>query len=168
MGVKVCPECNFSFNEKVTACKYCGYEEKPLSELSEKRLSQIMEPYRYEKTEDGGVRINGVHDNRDIRLRFSVGVPNFVTEIGEDAFAHCKFIDELDLPDGLRAIGDRAFSYCKGLTHLHIPEGVTRVGKAIFEESLNMEGVYCAAYDKPEGWDGEWMGECTAWVQWNY
>ena len=166
--MKVCPMCNISFDKRVSTCKYCHYEEKPLSEISDKLLGQIMAPYLYEKTEDGGIRINGVCNPRSMDLRFSVGVPHFVTEIGADAFAHCKFIDDLELPEGLRVIGDRAFGYCKGLTHLYIPESVTHVGKAIFEESLNMEGVCCAAYDKPEGWDDDWMGECTAWVQWNY
>jgi len=166
--MKICPMCSKAYDKKVTVCTLCGYEEKPLSEISQKQLTRLMEPFKYEEAENGGLRITGVQYTRSPALRFNVHIPDLVTEIGDGAFEHCKFIEEFDLPDGLRSIGSRAFGSCKGLSRLYIPESVTHVGRAILDDSLNIEGVYCAAYDKPEGWDDGWLEGCAAWVQWNY
>ena len=84
--MKFCPMCGTSNSESENkVCWLCDYEEKPLSEITEREFFDLMAPYEYEMIEDG-VRITAVKNGRDIALRGSVGIPHFVTEIMANTF----------------------------------------------------------------------------------
>lgn len=147
-------------------CEFCDYEEKPVSELSKKKIYDLMASYEYEVLPDGGYRIRAVKNIRDIALRGSVSVPHFVTEIGEEAYSCCKFLARIELPKGLRSIGSYAFNYCRDLFDVFIPESVTHMGKGVFTDCYDLRVISIAASEKPEGWDDGWLDGCDAKVEW--
>lgn len=73
----------------------------------------------------------------------SVELPEDLTVIGKNAFAHCS-MGEILIPDGVTVIGESAFSGCENLNIVNIPEGVTRIGDAAFLDcqSLNTSCSY--------------------------
>ena len=152
--------------EKSIKCKFCDFEQKPVSEYTEKEISDLMASYDYEVLEDGGYRIIGVKNIRDIALRGSVSMPHFVTEVCEEAYSCCKFLARIELPDGLRSIGNYAFNYCRDMFDMFIPASVTHMGKGVFNECYDLREIRCAAPEKPEGWDDAWLDGCDATVQW--
>lgn len=58
------------------------------------------------------------------------GLP--VTKIGERAFAHCRTLSGVTIPNSVTEIGDWAFSNCEGLTELRLSGGLVRIGKNSF------------------------------------
>lgn len=70
------------------------------------------------------------------------GVPNIktvefedesiCTEIGDNAFGRCWYLESVTLPDSLKNIGVNAFFECKTLAEIEIPQGVETVGEAAF------------------------------------
>ncbi|MBE6634085.1 MAG: leucine-rich repeat domain-containing protein [Ruminococcaceae bacterium] len=165
--MKICPMCGMMQLEKgLTVCRFCGYEEKPMEKLSQKTIRQLMAPYEYEITEDGGCRIIAVKNIRDLALRGAVSVPGFVTEIGEGAYSGCKFLASIELPKALRSIGNGAFAHCRDLFNVFLPESVTCLGRGIFTDCYDLGVVRCAASEKPEGWDNGWLEGCDARVAW--
>ena len=163
--MKFCPMCGTSQNEvQTTICKLCDYEEKPIEELSQEEISELMMPYEYEMIEDG-VRIKAVKNCRS--MRGAIGIPHFVTEIQAEAFACCKFLSRLGLPGGLRSIGDGAFAHCGDLFDVFIPASVCHIGKGVFSGCYEL-GVICAeASEEPDGWDSDWLSDCSAKVEWS-
>lgn len=65
-----------------------------------------------------------------------------VTAIGDGAFAECRWLRSITIPEGVTRIGERAFWGCWDL-QLSIPDSVTSIGKEAFE-GLNK---YCYNYD---------------------
>ena len=165
--MKFCPMCGSSqAHAGVTVCQWCDHEEKPMEELSKQEIDDLMASYEYEWIEDG-VRIVEVKNIRDIALRGAVGIPHFVTEIAADAFSHCKFLARIGLPEGLRSIGDGAFAHCRDLFDVFIPKSVTHIGNGAFANCYDL-GVICAAAPaQPDGWDTDWLSECSARVEWS-
>jgi hypothetical protein len=153
--------------EGLTKCQFCDYEEKPVSELTKKQIHDLMGAYEYEIAEDGGYIIKTVKNIRDISLRGSVCIPHFVTEIADEAFSCCKFLASVELPKNIRKIGNYAFAHCRDLFDCFIPESVEYVGKGVFENDYSMRVVRCAAPEKPDGWDEEWLTGCDAKVKWS-
>lgn len=165
--MKFCPMCGMSqFEAGLKKCQFCDYEEKPLEQYSKREIYDLMAPYEYEWIE-GGARINAVKNHRDIALRGAVAIPHFVTEIAADTFSHCKFIARLALPKGLRYIGDGAFSHCRDLFDVFIPASVTYIGKGAFSDCYDLGVICCAAPQQPDGWDSEWLLDCSAKVEWS-
>lgn len=89
-------------------------------------------------------------------------IPNNVTEIGNDAFAHCYNLKKIIIPSSVTKIGSEAFSGCQNLasitlsqsiteiedatfatcrclTHLIIPNGVTKIGDGAFEACSSLK-----------------------------
>ena len=154
------------FEKGLTVCQFCDYEEKPMRELSQQQIDDLMASYEYEKTEDGGCRIKKVKNIRDIGLRGSVSIPHFVTEIGAEAYSCCKFLARIELPKELRSIGGGAFAACRDLFDVFIPESVTHMGKGVFAECYDLSVIRCAVSEKPTGWDDAWLEGCNAQVEW--
>ena len=71
----------------------------------------------------------------------SVIVKRGVTSIGNDAFAHCKSLTKVSLPDGLYRIGETAFEE-SGLKTLRIPASVSEIGALAFAHCNDLEEVH--------------------------
>ena len=162
--MKFCPMCGSSQDDsKSTICGFCDYQEKPFNELSKQEIDELMLPFEYEVI-DGGVKIVSV---KNIRIRGCVAIPHFVTEIASNAFAFCKFISRVDLPKGLRYIGEGAFMQCRDLFDVFIPESVSYIGKGVFSNCYDLGVICVASKTQPDGWDKEWLLDCTAKVEWS-
>lgn len=110
-------------------------------------------------------------------------LPDGVTSIGQEAFAYCKAFVEFMLPKSVKSIGLHAFASCTainkfiiprdsmlesigagafaaciGIKSLDIPASVTTVSSSIIENAGDVV-IYCAAEEKPEGWDEGWIGD---------
>ena len=162
--MKFCPMCGTSQSKLgLTVCEFCDYEEKEIDALSEQELCDLMAPYDYERIADG-VRIKSVKSNR---MRGTVAIPHFVTEISAEAFAGCKFLTRIALSDRLRSIGAGAFSQCRDLFDVLIPAGVNHIGKGAFADCYDLGVICAAAPTQPDGWDSEWLSDCSAKVEWS-
>ena len=65
-----------------------------------------------------------------------------LTKIPKYAFAGCKNVKQLQLPDKLKKINEEAFSYCTNLKQIKIPEKVTIIEKKAFENCKNLTKIY--------------------------
>ena len=163
--MKFCPMCGTSQSGAgVTVCKLCDYEEKPLDELSQEEISELMMPFEYEMIEDG-VQINKVKNSRN--MRGAVAIPHFVTEIAARAFASCKFLSRIDIPKGLLSIGEYAFADCRDLFDVFIPESVIHIGKGAFADCYDLSIICASAPAQPDGWDSNWLLDSSAKVEWS-
>ncbi|MBO4551242.1 MAG: leucine-rich repeat domain-containing protein, partial [Bacteroidaceae bacterium] len=64
------------------------------------------------------------------------GVP--VTGIGDEAFAHCYALHEVNLPASITSIGSKAFYGCSALKAISLPNSVISIGQSAFEECQNL------------------------------
>lgn len=62
----------------------------------------------------------------------SVTIPNSVTTIGVKAFRSCEGLMLVTIPDGVTSIGDSAFGGCSSLMSVTVPRSVTSIGKDAF------------------------------------
>lgn len=62
-----------------------------------------------------------------------VVVPEFITEIGENAFSNSK-VTKVTLPDGVVLIGKGAFTWCEELQEINLPEGLQIIDESAFSE----------------------------------
>jgi hypothetical protein len=62
----------------------------------------------------------------------SIVIPSTVREIGEGAFNHIMFIEDLSFEEGLVRIGAGAFSSCDGFMSLAFPASLEVIGKGAF------------------------------------
>ena len=59
-------------------------------------------------------------------------IPNTVTSIGVDAFAHSYNLSSIVIPESVTSIGETAFQGCSGLTSVEIGNAVTSIGQWAF------------------------------------
>lgn len=55
-----------------------------------------------------------------------------VSTIGDRAFANCKNLTNIVIPESVRSLGDEVFSGCSNLKNIVIPNSVTNIGEASF------------------------------------
>lgn len=68
-------------------------------------------------------------------------IPQGITTIGEDAFAHCVNLESVTLTDNVAVIDKHAFYFCKGLKNVYIPDSVTAINEEAFAYSRNLESI---------------------------
>jgi hypothetical protein len=73
----------------------------------------------------------------------SYTIPASVTRLGENAFADCTSLSNINISGSVTSIGTRAFSWCTGLTGITIPPNVTRIEYRAFESCGRLTAVYC-------------------------
>ncbi len=74
----------------------------------------------------------------------TLNIPESVTSIGEFAFSGCDNLKLTTISAGLAEIGDYAFYGCGSLTEVVIPEGITRIGECAFAWCENLTSVKIA------------------------
>ncbi len=75
------------------------------------------------------------------RSLISVNIPDSVISIGNYAFSECSSLIGVNIPDGVTSIGDGAFLRCSSMTDIHIPATVESIGESAFEECSNLTNV---------------------------
>ena len=69
-----------------------------------------------------------------------------VTYISNEAFAYCKYLEQIELPEGLTKIGQSCFMGCGSLTSIKIPSTVRTIDECAFQDCYSLERV-----ELPEG-----------------
>lgn len=70
------------------------------------------------------------------------GLP--VTAIGDSAFARCKKLTSVTIPDSVTSIGSYAFYGCHWLTSITIPKNVVSIGTLVFGDCSELESIIVA------------------------
>ena len=71
----------------------------------------------------------------------SMTIPNSVTSIGSYAFFCCSGLTSVTIPNSVTSIGDDAFSNCRSLTAITIPNSVTSIGEGSFGNCHSLTSV---------------------------
>ena len=79
---------------------------------------------------EGVTRIN--HMALSNTAMTSVVIPNSVTSIGEQAFAHCYNLNSVIIPDSVSSIDDWAFFMCTELKSVELSNKLTSIGDRVF------------------------------------
>ncbi len=98
--------------------------------------------FRYERLQDGTLRIleyTGSRAHLRIPERLD-GRP--VSKIGRGAFSECSFLVSVTLPQSVTEIDDFAFNSCTALQDISIPNGVTVIGEHAFSRCGRLREVY--------------------------
>lgn len=69
-------------------------------------------------------------------------IPSTYTVLGNYAFAGCRNLESLQLPENLVDVGASAFSNCSKLTSLTLPDNVTRIGDFSFQSCKGLTTVH--------------------------
>lgn len=64
-----------------------------------------------------------------------------VTSIGARAFADCRSISNMTMPESVTSIGERAFNQCFGMANINIPETITEIGPGAFHSCHTLMSV---------------------------
>ena len=84
----------------------------------------------------GSIDLNEVWSEND-----GSGILYQVTTIGQDAFARCKGLTSVTIPNSVISIGQGAFFNCSGLTSVEIPNSVTTIGQDAFWNCSSLTSV---------------------------
>ena len=68
-------------------------------------------------------------------------IPNYVTNIGDNAFNGCTGLTSVTISNGVTSIGYRAFEGCIGLTSITIRDSVTSIGNSAFYDCTGPTSV---------------------------
>ena len=71
----------------------------------------------------------------------SVIITSDVTTIGNYAFASCRSLTTVSLPETLRTISNSAFFHCSALKSITLPDSVKYIGTSAFSGCVNLSGV---------------------------
>ncbi len=95
-------------------------------------------------------------------------IPSTVKEIGDGAFANCTYLSTLRIEEGVQTFGNGVFSGCSYLQNVMLPADLTTVGENLFDGCSALKTINVCAPEKPAGWNDNWLGDCTATVNWGY
>ena len=127
----ICKNCETENPDAMEVCEVCS-STKPVFLFTEETIyGDIREYYSIDNVEyhtlgyyTGGDALSRVPANYSKNI---FEIPNFVSEIGSDAFKGCFMLREIVIPNSVKAIGDSAFYDCTNLEQLTIPESVCSI-----------------------------------------
>ncbi len=90
-----------------------------------------------------GVNVYNIGESAfaDCKYLETIELPSTLKSIKADAFADCIRLVEINVPDGVTSIGEGAFSGCSALASAYIPEGVKKIADNLFEGCKRLEEV---------------------------
>lgn len=75
----------------------------------------------------------------------SIEIPNSVTSIPKYAFACCSSLTSIKIPNSVTSIGDCAFQQSYSLTSIELPDSVTFIGNSTFSQCYKLNRVIFGA-----------------------
>ena len=106
----------------------------------------------YTSRDRSGKECNAVISISDNTLRQgckSTIIPDFVTTIGQYAFAKSPYMKEMTIPDNVTKIEYRAFYYCTYLKKITIGSGITEIGEEAFNSCEELAEIDIKALTPP-------------------
>ncbi len=88
---------------------------------------------KFDKT--GKVVVGCSHD------AINVVIPDGVTKIAEDAFAHCHSLTSVEIPNSVKKIEEWAFNDCTSLISIVIPNRVKIIEEFTFVGCISLNSV---------------------------
>lgn len=87
----------------------------------------------------------------DNSISGNVSIPSYlggcqVAVIGDGAFASCRNVYSVTIPNGVQRIGNSAFYFCDGLQSIRIPTSVYNIGNYAFNECRALESITLPDY----------------------
>lgn len=73
-------------------------------------------------------------------------LPEGLTSVSKNAFAHCPNLERVTLPNSITEISNNAFDGCKALTTIELPDSVTRIGQGAFHDCESLKTVRLPNY----------------------
>ena len=81
---------------------------------------------------------------------------SILDRIGVGAFAGCKSVESVILPESLTEIGSLAFSGCESLLEITIPKAVERIGVGAFDTDAMTINLFFSEGEMPDGFAPLW------------
>ena len=133
-----CADCGFVSNGS-EGLNYVINEDGTLTVIG---IGSCTDEYVFIPAYLGGKKVVAIGDSafENTAIKY-IGIAPTVEAIGARAFAGCKVLDRVVLPDVVTTIGDSAFSDCRALKEIAIPEGVTEIGNYVFYGCVSLESV---------------------------
>jgi serine/threonine protein kinase len=72
----------------------------------------------------------------------SIKLPNSITNIGQKAFRFCTALEEINIPYGIKEIGDETFNTCESLKSIFLPDGILHIGKSAFGQCKSLRSIF--------------------------
>lgn len=77
---------------------------------------------------------------------------NALTKISDGAFAGCKSLVELDIPENIKVLGEEAFKGCSALRNLTLHNGIEEIEDSAFEDCISLRKVFVPGTVKNVGY----------------
>lgn len=87
-----------------------------------------------------GITILGDYSFSEMHFK-EITIPESVKDIGEGAFAMCRYLKSVKLPYGIEKIKEQTFSECFSLKSVDIPGSVTIIEGAAFEKCESLKEI---------------------------
>lgn len=72
----------------------------------------------------------------------SITIPESVESIGMSAFRGCDNLENIAIPHRVHSIGNCAFQYCKKLSAVSLPDGLLKIGQSAFSGCISLKSIY--------------------------
>ena len=140
--------------KKVAGYQVTGYEGSS---------STITIPSRYNDKPVKSIGVDAFGGNETIQTVIIGSGGRF--EIKDHAFEGCSNLKNITLPSDLGRIECGAFECC-GMSSIHLPGDIAVVEAGVFTDCDNLTDIYCVSQSKPDGWNDNWLSNCSATVHW--
>lgn len=132
-GVKIIRERAFDGSENLKTVVMPETIEK-ISKIEFKKSSVYSNPENW--TDNVFYAGNILMDCNYDKVGGEIAVRDGTVRIAGGAFAHCRNIKSITVPDSVRAIGDKAFIGCSSLERVYIGSGVELIGDRLFNDEI--------------------------------
>ncbi len=95
----------------------------------------------------------------------NVEFPEFLEEIGDEAFRDCTRLCRIKLPYSVKSVGKSAFNTCTSLEYAVLSESLSKVGAYCFDNCNELRGIFINLTKGSFNYDYKWNGEKKVYYQ---